>query len=134
MLLNNFLHIVIYMPVNLSNSKDIVANSVSVIKENSIVDLLTAIESIQGIPPTTLNTLEKHALSIDNNSSFYTTVIGDLETKADLTYVDAQLDLKADKSDTYTKTENNTALNLKANLKYVDDELALKADKSTTYT
>ena len=79
------------MPVNLSNSKDIVANSVSVIKEKSIVDLLTAIESIQGIPPTTLNTLEKIALSIDNNPSFYTTVIGDLGTKADQTYVVAQL-------------------------------------------
>ena len=47
---------------------------------------------------------------------------------------------KADKADTYTKTEVDTALNLKANKSEtytkteIDAELALKSDKSNTYT
>ena len=62
---------------------------------------------------------------------------------ASLTYTNAQLDLKADKSttlagygitDAYTKEETNDLLSAKANKVYVDNQLELKADKSTTYT
>ena len=61
--------------------------------------------------------------------------------------VDTELDLKANQSTTYTKTELDTELSKKANtadmivvfaLKpdkaYVDNQLALKAKQSTTYT
>ena len=77
----------------------------------------------------------------------------------DVSEVDDLLDLKADKSTTYTKTEVDTALNLKADKSttytktetnnllagkadasdtyskaQVDSKLSLKADKATTYT
>ena len=48
------------VPVSLSNSTDIVANSVSVITGNKVIDLLLTIEGITGLPPDTLNSLEKN--------------------------------------------------------------------------
>lgn len=54
--------------------------------------------------------------------------------KADKTYVDEQLALKAVAANTYTKTEVDGLVSPKADKSYVDDELAKKADKSTTYT
>ncbi len=47
------------MPASLTHSVDIVADSVAVVKDNALINLLTAIESIQGVPPTTLNPLEQ---------------------------------------------------------------------------
>ena len=72
-------------------------------------------------------------------------------TKADTTYVDNQLNLKADKStvetslaakantsDVYTKDETASAISSaitgKADTTYVDNQLSLKSDKSNTYT
>lgn len=52
--------------------------------------------------------------------------------KADKIYVDGQLDLKADKSTTYTKTEvDNSIASITQN---INNKLANKADKSDTYT
>ena len=52
--------------------------------------------------------------------------------KADKTYVDGQLDLKADKSTTYTKTEvDNSISSITQN---INAKFANKADKSDTYT
>ena len=47
------------MPVRLSNSKDIVANSISIVKANQVIDLLDTIDAVQGLAPETLNSLEK---------------------------------------------------------------------------
>ena len=72
-------------------------------------------------------------------------------TKADTSYVNEQLNLKADKSavdlalaskanvdDVYTKEETTSAINSaitgKADTRYVNEQLNLKADKSNTYT
>ena len=56
------------MPVSLTHSTDIVANSVSLYddnKVNNILDMLLkktdAIEHIVGIPPETLNTIQTHS-------------------------------------------------------------------------
>lgn len=46
----------------------------------------------------------------------------------------AALALKADKSNTYTKTDVDDKDNLKADKTYVDTQLGLKADKTNTYT
>lgn len=48
--------------------------------------------------------------------------------------VDGELDKKADKATTYTKTEVDELVTPKADKTYVDNQLALKADKETTYT
>ncbi len=45
------------MPVSLSNSKDIVANSISVIKCNRTINLVETIDIVQGLAPDTLNSL-----------------------------------------------------------------------------
>lgn len=54
--------------------------------------------------------------------------------KADKTYVDEQLALKAVAANTYTKTEVDGLVSPLATTQALNDGLALKADKSTTYT
>ena len=93
------------------------------------------------------SSLEKLANAVAHDPDFAVHVTDALNLKSNLTYVDTNLALKADKTTTYTKTETDTSLTLKANLAYVDTNLALKsnityvdtnlalkADKSTTYT
>ncbi len=46
------------MPLSLNNSKDIVANSIAVIKGNRAIDLIETIDAVQGLAPETLNGLE----------------------------------------------------------------------------
>ncbi len=58
------------MPASLSNSKDIVANSVSVIRGNKTIDLIETIDAVQGLAPDTLNSLEKLATALKNDSNF----------------------------------------------------------------
>ena len=64
-----------------------------------------------------------------------------LDKKADLTYVDEQLGLKADKDSVYTKDETDELLADKADVSYVNTEIGSvrtalngKADKSSVYT
>ena len=65
------------MPVSLTNSIDIVANSVSLYEADTvkyILDLFLkktdAITQIIGVPPETLNTIQKLAGSINNDQTF----------------------------------------------------------------
>ena len=57
------------MPVSLSNNKDIIANSVSLIKGNRVIDVLETINAVQGLAPETLNSLEKLANALNNDSN-----------------------------------------------------------------
>ena len=141
------------MPVSLSNSKDIIANSISVIKGNKVIDVLETVDDIVGLAPATLDSLEKLANALDNNPTFYTNVAQAIDDKADASYVATQLATKANASDvatqlatkadqstTYSKTEADTLLGSKANQSTtysklaVDTSLALKAPQSNTYT
>ena len=95
------------MPISLNNSKDIVANSVSVIKGNRTIDLVETIDAVQGLAPETLNSLEKLASAMNNDPNFFTaisTAIGD----------------KADKITTYTRLVTNDLLDKKVD----DTEMA----------
>ena len=58
------------MPVSLTNSIDIIANSVSVVQNNKIVNILDIISQITGLAPETLNTLQELAQSINNDNTF----------------------------------------------------------------
>ena len=58
------------MPVSLTNSIDIIANSVSVVQNNKIVNVLAIISQITGLAPETLNTLQELAQSINNDNTF----------------------------------------------------------------
>ena len=88
------------MSLSLTNSEDIIANSVSIINsKGQLVDLIQLLgETFIGLPPDTLDTLEKIATAIDNDPAFLTTVR-------------ALLDTKAEKTITYTKLEVNQEIN-----------------------
>ena len=99
-----------------------------------------ALEEIVGIPPATLNTLQKLADSINNDGTFQNTITTQLRTKASITEVTNALHLKSDRSTTYTKTEVNSALSGTANQATtytkteVDTSLSAKANQATTYS
>ena len=56
--------------VSLTNSNDIIANSVSIVQDNEIANILDLISQITGLAPSTLNTLQELAASINNDNTF----------------------------------------------------------------
>ena len=86
------------MSVTLKKSKDLVANSVSIIQGNQVIDLLDTINSVQGLAPETLNSLEKLVSALDNNPTFNESVMQGIDSKADTTYLNTQLATKANSS------------------------------------
>ena len=76
------------MPVSLTHSKDIIANSVSIIYANNmliIMDLIGRINrivaSIVGNPPMSLNSIQKLSESINNDPQVYNTIVGLINSK-----------------------------------------------------
>ena len=88
------------MPISLNNSKDIVANSVSIIRGNRTIDLVESIDAVQGFAPSTLNSLEKLATAMNNDPAFFTAL-------------STSINDKADKSTTYTQSVTNGLLDKK---------------------
>ena len=90
------------MPLSLNNSKDIVANSLCIIKGNKTIDVLETIDAAQGLALETLNSLEKLANALNGDSTFSQTVSTAISNKADAatTYnkntVNSLLDAKVD--------------------------------------
>jgi hypothetical protein len=91
----------------LTNSVYIVANSVSLYEPDTVKNILAlflkktdAITQIRGVPPETLNTIQKLAESINNDQTFYNTINNQLATNANSANV-------------YTKlsTSSQTAIN-----------------------
>ena len=101
----------------MNNSKDIVANSISVLKGSRTIDVLETIDALSGLAPATLNSLDKLADALNNDSVFFTTVT-------------TALGNKADKSTTYTRLVTNDLLDAKVD----DTEMANYATKLETYT
>ena len=105
------------MALSLTNSKDLVVNSITVVKGNRAIDLVDTLDAVSGLAPDTLNSLQKLASALNNDSGFFTTVTTALGNKAET-------------STTYTKSATNTLLDAK-----VDDiemtNYALKADTFT---
>ena len=76
------------MPVALTNSKDIVANSVSIVDYNKVVDIMVLIGEINSVityvigkPPLTMNTLEKIYQAINNDPQFYRMIVSMINSK-----------------------------------------------------
>jgi hypothetical protein len=105
------------MPLSLNNSRDIVANSISAIKGNRTIDVLETIDAVSGLAPETLNSLEKLATALNNDSGFFNTVT-------------TALNNKADKSTTYTQSVTNGLLDAKVD----DTEMTNYATKADTFT
>ena len=107
------------MPINLTSSTDIVAHSVWVAKGNVLLNLLELIQSLTGVPPSTLDNLEKIAIAIDNDPLYAQAIIGRLSEKAD----SANTYSKTEVDNTITSLIGDTTLNT---LKKLADAIALK--------
>ena len=87
--------------LSLTNSKDIIANSISLIIGNKVVDLndlfLTkdsSVSDIIGLAPEDLDTIAEIAASINNDDHVFGTIQNLLLLKASLIYVDTELQKK----------------------------------------
>ena len=69
------------MPTILTNSKDIVANSVSLIDANDINNMLDIIAGKVGDAPQTLNTLGKLPTAINKGPQLYNALVAMINTK-----------------------------------------------------
>ena len=71
------------MSLSLTNRDDIIANSYSLITSDGVVDILDAVQSsVVGLPPSTLNTLEKLSAAISNDPNYFTTMQTAVNAKA----------------------------------------------------
>ena len=106
------------MPDSLTNSIDIIANSVSVVQNNTIVNILDIISQITGLAAETFNTLQKLAASINNDNTFYNTINNQMSTKANSVDVSikiqtcTQTEINALLSTTQASSTSTTALSL----------------------
>jgi hypothetical protein len=117
------------MAVSMNNSRDIVANTISVIDGNKVIDLkelclskLDAINNIVGLPVETLNSLQKLGEAINNDGDFFNSIMRQINLKSDITYVDNQISLIITKFLDYDTREQS-------NVKFL-----LKSDRFNTYT
>ena len=131
------------MSLSLNNSVDIVANSVNIVEEQSLLDVRDGIL-------TTANAIRYKAdkTAVYVKSETYTqqevndpihglsdaTVAGQPDLKAGITDVNRLLNLKAHKADVNTSVDVDELLAQKANKTYVDGKLNRKADANKTYT
>ena len=84
----------LYMSISLSNSSDILANSISLINgsviqgiKDTFLSKNEAVSNIVGLPPTTMNTLEKISQSLSNNPDFFNTIETAIASKASTTEI-----------------------------------------------
>ncbi len=75
--------------VSLSGVKEIIADSVSLIEGNEIINIKdtsfdkstvnTMLSSVIGLPPETLNSLQKISMALNGDPNFFTTIDNDLK-------------------------------------------------------
>ncbi len=84
------------MSISLSNSSDILANSISLINgsviqgiNDTFLSKNEAVSNIVGLPPATMNTLEKISQSVSNNPNFFNTTETAIASNANTANVNA---------------------------------------------
>ena len=87
------------MSVSLTNSNDLMTNSISVIDKTKLIGLkelclakVDAINTIVVLPVATLDSLQKLAEAINSDANFLNASMAAINLKSDLTYVNTQLD------------------------------------------
>ena len=131
------------MSLSLTNRDDIIANSYSLITSDGVVDLLDAVQSsVVGLPPSTLNTLEKLSAAISNDPTYFSTMQAAVNAKANASTTYTKDDVNAfllGKTDDAELTSAVGAINasigtVSATVAAVAAAVGVKADTSTTYT
>ena len=116
--------------VSLTNSKNLIVESLGIISGNQIVDVKTLIDtkrdSIDSYTKAQADALLANKADATNVHSA-TQTDSCLGIKADKLDVNAELALKSDKADTYTKLSTYSRFE-------ADGLLILKSDKTDTYT
>jgi ribonuclease PH len=114
--------------VSLNNSKDIVANSISVIDKHKVIDLkelflskVDAKNSIVGLPVETLNSLQQLGEAINNDGDVFNSMTKQINLKSDISYVTNQIDIIITKFLNYDTREQSNV------------KLLLKSDRFNTY-
>ena len=79
--------------VSLSGVKEIISDTISLQEGNQIVNIKdkfydkstvnTMLSSVVGIPPDTLNSLQKVSTALNNDPNFFTSISGKLDDKQD---------------------------------------------------
>ena len=112
--------------LSLTNTRDIKANNIYLNYLNDIKNILEIfalkndLTDIIGLPPETLDTIQKLAEALGNRPDFFN-------------YVDQQLALKRNVLDSYDKNYINTLILNYYTKTQIDSSLLLKSDKLTTY-
>ena len=137
--------------LSLTNSKDVIANTISLIIGNRVVNLVdlfltkySSINDMLNLAPGNLDTIAEIAASINNDDHVFGTIQKLLALKASLIYVDTELQKKSDWTEILTKNQIYTLLQLKSdknnsytiedinnlffNKTQIDDKLNLKAN------
>ena len=112
--------------LSLTNSKDIVCNSLTIISENDATDvfnlflLKSEAADIVGIPPETLNSLQELADAIGGDAAFFATVNGKIALKSNTSdvYNKSYIDILS--ANLYTKEQTTSLLALKLNNNVID--------------
>jgi ribonuclease PH len=114
--------------VSLNNSKDIVANSISVIDKHKVIDLkelflskVDAKNSIVGLPVETLNSLQQLGEAINNDGDVFNSMTKQINLKSDISYVTNQIYIIITKFLNYDTREQSNV------------KLLLKSDRFNTY-
>ena len=112
--------------LSLTNTRDIKANNIYLNYLNDIKNILDVfalkneISAVIGLPPATLDTLQKLAEALGNNPIFFS-------------YVNEQLLLKRNVIDSYDKNYINNLIAGYYTKTQTDTNLLLKANQATTY-
>ena len=110
--------------LSLTNSKDIIANTISLIIGNRVVNLVdlfltkdSSINDMFNLAPGNLDTIAEIAAAINNDSHVFGKIQNLLALKASLIYVDAELQKKSDWTEIHTKNQIYSLLQLKSDKK-----------------
>ena len=130
------------MSVSLTNRDDMVVNSISLIQQSGLYDLGDNLIETVATLPSKANKTEVYEKIQTYNQTEVNSLLSNLsdtglqqkiELKADIADVDRRLNLKADKIDTYTKTDIIEFLDGKADKTAVTAGLGLTMAISKAY-
>ena len=105
--------------LSLTNSVDIVCNSLKLIQNNDLVDVFNLFllksegANIVGLAPSTLNTLQEIANAIGDDADFFNTINGKIDLKMNISDVYSKSYIDILSANLFTKDQTTSLLSLK---------------------